>query len=560
MNLDDPKLTAYALGELDEPECAEIEARLREDPAAAAEVAALREFTARLRTELHDEKAPGLTEDQRAGVFAAARGGIGELSGRGGGNTPVVEREESANPVTNHFRTWLAIAAVAAAAATIAIFWIKIGKSGTEKRELRSTVAIAKNERAKLSENQRGLEFSSRVSQKVSVDAPIKPAVAVGKESTQLATAQAVTARAQPSAPAALGRAAAAAPRGTATAQLEEREKLTLAIPAAPTAPLPSLQPAEPAPSANYLTEQLPDKEEFGSRYALADGGAMRPRAAAPEDVVSLQQKMNSDLEGKKPADDGSLAEIAAKTGLGVSMDKSQGAAAPAKSAAVLTDSSELRATGGRRMAVASKDTPTPPSAAAPAPDKSIAFYKQIQPADAGSAPGGTPAPPAPAPPSETPLEAGRTLVGTAAAPRTAVRLQSRKTDFVSVSAQPFAAIPIGNQAGSAGLEALSSDGASSVDTYAYRGATAPPSTEPVAVALELAACPWAPEHRLLQIRLAVQNETAGRKEAKALTDTKGSLDALSAEPPGPKNVKLQIEFNPAQASAYRLVNTKDLP
>src|SRR3954452_13928796 len=60
MNLDDPKLTAYALGALDGPERTAMEERLRGDPAATAEVTALRDFTARLRAELHTENMPGL--------------------------------------------------------------------------------------------------------------------------------------------------------------------------------------------------------------------------------------------------------------------------------------------------------------------------------------------------------------------------------------------------------------------------------------------------------------------------------------------------------------------
>lgn len=74
MNTDDPKLTAFALGELDETERREIEALLRGDPAAAAEVAQLREFSLKVRTVLAGETAPALGPIQRAELLATARG------------------------------------------------------------------------------------------------------------------------------------------------------------------------------------------------------------------------------------------------------------------------------------------------------------------------------------------------------------------------------------------------------------------------------------------------------------------------------------------------------
>ena len=186
MNLDDPKLTAYALGELDEPERAEVEALLRADPAAAAEVAALRDFTARLRAELHGEKAPGLTDDQRAGVFAAARGEVGDEP-RGGG-APVLGREETGRPVTNHFRTWLAMAACVAVAAMLAVMWIK----GAPDK-----LRLASDESAKPS----GFEKKEAPTQPVlDSDSPAMPAVALGKAPSP-AAAQPPVAAALPQAP-----------------------------------------------------------------------------------------------------------------------------------------------------------------------------------------------------------------------------------------------------------------------------------------------------------------------------------------------------------------------
>lgn len=55
---DDPQLTAYALGELDEAERAAVEARLRDDPAARAAVSAIRATARQLETALADELLP----------------------------------------------------------------------------------------------------------------------------------------------------------------------------------------------------------------------------------------------------------------------------------------------------------------------------------------------------------------------------------------------------------------------------------------------------------------------------------------------------------------------
>ncbi len=71
MNTDDPKLTAYALDELDPAERAEIEQLLRENADAAAEIEQTRAFAAQLRTRLKAEPAEPLHPAQRAEVLAA---------------------------------------------------------------------------------------------------------------------------------------------------------------------------------------------------------------------------------------------------------------------------------------------------------------------------------------------------------------------------------------------------------------------------------------------------------------------------------------------------------
>ncbi len=58
---DDPQLTAYALGELDEAERAVVEARLRDDPAARAAVEAIRATAVQLEAALAAEPLPAVT-------------------------------------------------------------------------------------------------------------------------------------------------------------------------------------------------------------------------------------------------------------------------------------------------------------------------------------------------------------------------------------------------------------------------------------------------------------------------------------------------------------------
>ncbi len=76
-SIDEIKLTAYALGEGSAAERAEIEARLRTDPAAQAAVDDIRAFAAQLETELKNEPGITLTDDQRRRIFQAPAQGAG---------------------------------------------------------------------------------------------------------------------------------------------------------------------------------------------------------------------------------------------------------------------------------------------------------------------------------------------------------------------------------------------------------------------------------------------------------------------------------------------------
>jgi Ca-activated chloride channel family protein len=70
MKLDpnDPRLTAYALGELDEFERATVEAALRDNPELRRELESIRRTTDRLTTELQTEPCPELTPQQQRAI------------------------------------------------------------------------------------------------------------------------------------------------------------------------------------------------------------------------------------------------------------------------------------------------------------------------------------------------------------------------------------------------------------------------------------------------------------------------------------------------------------
>jgi len=66
---DDPRLTAYALGELDPTEQADVERMLGKSPAAQDALREIREVAARLSNELRQEPAPELTGAQRDAIL-----------------------------------------------------------------------------------------------------------------------------------------------------------------------------------------------------------------------------------------------------------------------------------------------------------------------------------------------------------------------------------------------------------------------------------------------------------------------------------------------------------
>ena len=109
---DDQRLTAYALGELEEEQSAQLEALLKENPSIAAEVAAIREAATILESELTAASTLELSEEQRSRVIT-------------GGDEP---GEKIITPGPDAFsRTsrWLGITAAAACVMAVSTIGIK---------------------------------------------------------------------------------------------------------------------------------------------------------------------------------------------------------------------------------------------------------------------------------------------------------------------------------------------------------------------------------------------------------------------------------------------------
>jgi anti-sigma factor RsiW len=70
---DDPRLTAYVLGELSDEERAEVQRELQDSPEARVELSAIRETAELLARELAAEPAPSLTDGLRDRIASTAR-------------------------------------------------------------------------------------------------------------------------------------------------------------------------------------------------------------------------------------------------------------------------------------------------------------------------------------------------------------------------------------------------------------------------------------------------------------------------------------------------------
>ena len=79
INLEDPRLSAYALGEMNDAERREFEALLKDDAAARAEVEEIRSLAGLLTSELQAEPGEAMSDGRREKVMAAAAGNVVEM-------------------------------------------------------------------------------------------------------------------------------------------------------------------------------------------------------------------------------------------------------------------------------------------------------------------------------------------------------------------------------------------------------------------------------------------------------------------------------------------------
>ncbi|HMF01417.1 MAG TPA: hypothetical protein VKK06_16130, partial [Terriglobia bacterium] len=91
INPDDPKWTAYVLGELNDAERAQIEKELESSAAAREVVEEIRLATDLLRHEFTLEQAVGLAPEQRHVITSAAARPVGALDERPGGRRPPLQ-------------------------------------------------------------------------------------------------------------------------------------------------------------------------------------------------------------------------------------------------------------------------------------------------------------------------------------------------------------------------------------------------------------------------------------------------------------------------------------
>src|SRR5262245_27706379 len=91
INPDDPKWTAYVLGELNDAERAQIEKELESSAAAREVVEEIRLATDLLRREFTLEQAVGLDPEQRHVITSAAARPVGALYERPGGRRPPLQ-------------------------------------------------------------------------------------------------------------------------------------------------------------------------------------------------------------------------------------------------------------------------------------------------------------------------------------------------------------------------------------------------------------------------------------------------------------------------------------
>ncbi len=140
MNANDPRITAYALGELPAAEQAEVQAALAENAALAAEVDEIRQLASQLKHALGAGKSPATSQATRQAVEAALANGASEATSPEEPNAPnstpaaaaiIAGKEPSFSAWPRNRRGWLAAALATAVAACIGgLVWFYLGGRG----------------------------------------------------------------------------------------------------------------------------------------------------------------------------------------------------------------------------------------------------------------------------------------------------------------------------------------------------------------------------------------------------------------------------------------------
>jgi hypothetical protein len=81
------------------------------------------------------------------------------------------------------------------------------------------------------------------------------------------------------------------------------------------------------------------------------------------------------------------------------------------------------------------------------------------------------------------------------------------------------------------------------------------------AVIVEVAACPWAADHRLVRIAVTTADEKSGQQQpAPAVAPVTAPASSPATGAPGMQDVAVRIDFNPTTAAAYRLIGYNPRP
>jgi len=92
------------------------------------------------------------------------------------------------------------------------------------------------------------------------------------------------------------------------------------------------------------------------------------------------------------------------------------------------------------------------------------------------------------------------------------------------------------------------------VNYFPYQYAE-PPADVPFSVSVEAAECPWNSRHRLVRVAIAARRSLPDEAGPQGTAEHKPGPPAIVA-----KDVKIQIEFNPGKVERYRLIGYDDSP